>query len=472
MARPMGEASSPSRSASGSASRATGSSLSSRTGSQGSATATGDRRDRRSDSPKRDRAQGVRKERGSDVDGSDLSKGGTLSKGGAKGSSSRKKGQSVFTAEALATMAKSTLEDAIEYDQKATNVHSSFERRLGAALHKKGMGIKELLYDWDPEKTGVIKKVPFRQHVRKELGLVADNKEIDHFFDSVDEDRGGTLEVKELKGALRTLSKAAGAADAEAAALRAKAQSCRALAEQMQQASEATAATEKEEKELAQMKLDHGMGGKVDIQLGAIITKRNLKIGDLVSKWVKRKDVSRSDFKKHVLELGVVPYPAGGTREEGEARSAHPVDALFDTLDKDGGGSLDIDELKGLLNFLVEKAKKAATDEAVLERSSGQLRRACLEQQQTIAAAHNVRIKEKKEEEVLAEKLAEQKAAQEATEEEARREQEETTAQRRAARLLEFEIKVKKRRHLQISTGSEETKIGFLSRLSTPAGRL
>ena len=59
--------------------------------------------------------------------------------------------------------------------------------------------------------------------------------------------------------------------------------------------------------------------------------------------------------------------------------------APLSQLDEDGGGSLDIEEIKGLLSELVEKAKQSALDETALEKSATALRRTCLEQQQVIA---------------------------------------------------------------------------------------
>ena len=46
----------------------------------------------------------------------------------------------------------------------------------------------------------------FRQHVRKLLGKEkADVKQVDELFDSLDEDRGGTLDVDEIRAALKRL---------------------------------------------------------------------------------------------------------------------------------------------------------------------------------------------------------------------------------------------------------------------------
>ena len=82
--------------------------------------------------------------------------------------------------------------------------------------------------------------------------------------------------------------------------------------------------------------------------LGAMILKRNLKIGDVISKWDKSKDgdVSMDEFRNSVVEMGV------------EA-PAEEIDALFRSLDDDGGGSLDLNELKPTLKRLVDAAAAA-----------------------------------------------------------------------------------------------------------------
>ena len=115
------------------------------------------------------------------------------------------------------------------------------------------------------------------------------------------------------------------------------------------------------------------------IPITNMIIKSNLKIGDVVSKWVKKKDVSKADFRKHVLEMGVVAKT--------EANKDHPIDVLFDSLDEDGGGTLDLDELKQLLTKLVDMAKQAQLERDQLEKSVTALRRTCSEHQQVISAA-------------------------------------------------------------------------------------
>ena len=357
------------------------------------------------------------------------------------------KGKANMTAESIAQLLKEVLQEASDFDSKAADVHTTFERRLGAALVKKDTAIKELLSEWDPDKRGTIKKVPFRQNVRTSLHMVADNKEIDAFFDSVDEDGGGALDFEELRVAMRKLYKAAGAADAEAAGLREKADECRKLAAQLQEAYDTAAAADKEEQRLDEMKTKNSTD--VAPQLGNLIVKRNLKIGDLTSKWVKKKDVTRADFRRHVLELGVLA--------EGKA-----IDALFDSLDHDGGGSLDLEELKSLLANLVELAKQATIDETALEKSVSSLRKTCLEQQQVIAAIMAAKTKAASEAKAAADKLAKEKAIDDARIEEERQQEEARKAAAKAAKAAKFQEKIEEKRRRSLAALEEIQSLGKL----------
>lgn len=46
----------------------------------------------------------------------------------------------------------------------------------------------------------MIQKIELKKFVRNKIRLAADNQEIDAFFDSIDTDRGGTIDLSELIG--------------------------------------------------------------------------------------------------------------------------------------------------------------------------------------------------------------------------------------------------------------------------------
>ena len=54
------------------------------------------------------------------------------------------------------------------------------------------------------------------------------------------------------------------------------------------------------------LRVEHGPGGRVDIQLGNLILKRNMKLGDIVSKWVKKKDVCLLQWSSSMGSLWIV----------------------------------------------------------------------------------------------------------------------------------------------------------------------
>ena len=91
----------------------------------------------------------------------------------------------------------------------------------------------------------------------------------------MDADKGGSLDLVELKVALMPVLDAASRAETEAQALKAWPDECRAKAAQTDEA------VDKAELELGQLETS---AGPPDVQLGALIIKRNLKIRDLVSK--------------------------------------------------------------------------------------------------------------------------------------------------------------------------------------------
>jgi len=118
----------------------------------------------------------------------------------------------------LAALAKAKQEEAQSIAAQAeTYSLSTFDRRLGNALlkerskwswfssrSKEGGGkanVANLLREMDDNGDGVIQKIELKKFVRNKIKLAADNQEIDAFFDSIDTDRGGTIDLNELIGA-------------------------------------------------------------------------------------------------------------------------------------------------------------------------------------------------------------------------------------------------------------------------------
>lgn len=173
----------------------------------------------------------------------------------------------------------------------------------------------------------------------------------------------------------------------------------------------------------------------VEQQLGAQIVSKNMKLAELVAKWDTDNDksVSKKEFREHVAELGVV-----GTREE--------VDALFDTYDDDGGGSLDLEELKPTLNKLIETAKATAATIKEVNKSLAAVRKEARTRQKGVVAMH---VKEAAEAKAKAEAEMRAKVEAEAAAAEAKRMMAEARAAaeaRKKAEKEEYEARIAARR--------------------------
>jgi len=133
-------------------------------------------------------------------------------------------------------------------------------------------------------------------------------------------------------------------ADSSAATRAADAEMWEQRAAQTTEVADAIRAAEKVSREL-QAAAKVGVGA----QIGTILTRKGLKVADVVTKWDTSMDgvIDRNEFRAHVEALGV------------EVSSASEIDALFDELDADGGGSLDAAEVKRALRVLQEEAEAA-----------------------------------------------------------------------------------------------------------------
>jgi len=309
-----------------------------------------------------------------------------------------------MTPASLRAIAEEMNAEATAFENEAETAHMSFDMRLGNAILKKlgAVGkIQDLVRDWDKNGDGDINKIEFRQCVtgkdKKSLGLVADNKEIDAFFSLMDADGGGSLELSELKPALKKLQDRSAKADQDAANLKASAASLRERAAGVIKLAETTEEVEAEEKRLSSAVADM----RVDAKIGALILKRNLKVGELVKKWDKDGDgtVTSKEFVANMLEMGVEVAPA-------------ELQKLFEKLDADKGGSLDLNEVKKTFQTLQNEAYSAQTDLKDRTKAVDKLRKATARQQAILTATRLKEVEDKKQADELAKKeSAEREAA-------------------------------------------------------------
>lgn len=99
------------------------------------------------------------------------------------------------------TDVKGSLQQAVD---SLSAKKDSLGQKVAEVLVRKKSNPKDLVAEWDRKHKGEISKVEFRQGVRG-LGLKADNKDIDTLFDTIDTDGGGSLDLPELKDALKEM---------------------------------------------------------------------------------------------------------------------------------------------------------------------------------------------------------------------------------------------------------------------------
>jgi len=315
---------------------------------------------------------------------------------------------------------------------------STFQRRLGSQVMDALVAVKtatplaDLIRQWDKNNDGDISLIEFRACVRNNLHLKADNQEIDAFFNTMDGDGGGSLDLNELKVVFKKLSDTALRAGDETAAIRARADLLQAKVDTLSEVAEAT-----ETAEAAYAKVQYLLREKpVDEALGERLVAKNLKVQDVMRLWDKDGDgtISKEEFYVNVSAVGLTTF------------SKEQIDGLFDRYDDDGGGSLDLDELKPTLASLIDSAKKAGVVFRAAERSNVELRKAAKRVQKELAV---VDIQERKEAKLQEEAArAEAEAIKVAEEEKKRlaREAKEAKAAALAAEKAEYEAKIAVRR--------------------------
>lgn len=248
-------------------------------------------------------------------------------------------------------------------------------------------------------------------------------------FARLDEDNGGSLDVREVKSALRTLHDAAQTAAVVAEAVREKGSELRAKAESVRRAAEATV-----QAEMAMVERQKYEKKSVGAQLGAMLKKKGLKVNAIVTLWGGPDgQIDKGEFAAEVSELGL-----NASRAE--------MDELFESLDDDGGGTLDMAEMKKAMRTLIDECDAVRDNIKRLTQKATEATRAAhaaqLEwrQQQQIdrKQQHEQIAREEEAAEALEAKVAEEKAAKAAA-----------VAKKKAAQEVEkaaFEAKVKARR--------------------------
>ena len=245
------------------------------------------------------------------------------------------------------------------------------------------------LKSWDASGDGSITQGEFRIHLRT-LGLKAHiSADIDALFDSFDEDTSGKITLVELNHALRRLQRVAAAYAGAEEQNRLTRQKAAALRARVSAANEAIACADKAiscEQALQVYKKD--LGGRLDLQLGELLVRRGIKVGEIIGTWPKtrgrdnmkhNRELAKAEWKDEISALGlVVGDEFGSTRPA----SRKELGALFDEIDQDKSGWLDLKEAKDSLKKWQELSKEAAVSLKEKEKELARLRRRAARQLQ------------------------------------------------------------------------------------------
>jgi len=241
--------------------------------------------------------------------------------------------------------------------------------------------IKKVLKDWDNKGKGEMLKGALRNNLRN-IGLNASSTEADEMFDSWDDDKGGSLDMEELKTALMKAGDAARDFKSRPDPTQLRALELRKKGDLAVEAAMATEAAARLDGELSSMASE--LEARADVRLGSLLQKRRINPGAVVTQWAKsrgehRDELSKRDFREAVLELfqgnaakkgSSSPRPTSPAR----ATSASEIDAVFDEYDEDGGGYMDMEEAKTMIKGLQAAGVKAEEERRLKEKEAREMR--------------------------------------------------------------------------------------------------
>lgn len=308
----------------------------------------------------------------------------------------------------------------------------SLVETLGEALVKKSVKVPELVKQWSSSSKGVVNeanKVEFRKSVRATIEW-PNVKDIDNLFTTVDTDGTGTVSSIALAKAINRMLDRARDAVTKADKIAARVAFFQSRIDSATEVANATATAED-----ADARLESITGNKSpEARLGAELLRRNAKMVDIMKAFESTAGaVDRKQFRKGVRTFGV--------NDEDQA-----LDALFDSLDDDGGGTLDNEELKAALSVLRDASVESDREVERLKKKSVELWKAAKMSQLELKKqrkADELAAQAEKEQEAkdAEERTAAAEAAQQALmvkkAEEARRKEEESSA---------YEAKIAQRR--------------------------
>ena len=334
----------------------------------------------------------------------------------------------LLSSQELRSLAEAQLALAAEREADPPGISESFAARVGRVIVSGGHEAGSLATAWDRNKHNAVNRFDFCVGLRqlleatkersKETNSKKEREDMEALFDSLDLDHSGELDLEELKAALVRLAK--DAQNAETAAARHLEQTgarIRAVAASFEQAAARTAEYEEAERVRAwhpacsgpplsfpcacahnnthpPVPHPHGIsrmwhpacesphpaqalwsmhhakdgssagGASLRAQIGAVLMKRNLRVGDVLRDWDEDNSgtIDADEWYVHLRQLGI-------------GVSRHQSDELFGELDGDGDGELTMEELRKVLKALSDAANKQAADEKAATKLVGERRR-------------------------------------------------------------------------------------------------
>jgi len=217
---------------------------------------------------------------------------------------------------------------------------------LKDALMRSSSRVVDLFRMWDEDRSGTVDKGEFHKAVRA-LGFDVQREDTDAVFESLDDDKSGNLEYKELNEMLR---KGVGAERAKANLKRAPRQADRSRGAKVSaKETNVNYMTSRAAALPPMVKLDASGEVTIEEQLFEILKEHQVKLIDLFREWDDDGNgaLDKKELRKSIAALG---YDA----------PKKDIDAFFDSVDTDKSGWIEYHELKAALTKVArEVAKKA-----------------------------------------------------------------------------------------------------------------
>jgi len=337
----------------------------------------------------------------------------------------------------------------------AKGAHKTLAVIIGEHLTLKQLKPHELVQQWAKRGEEPISKMEFRQHIRKMLEQT-DVREIDALFERLDEDGGGTLDVDEMRHALKTLQQSAAKGAAEAADTEKRVRHNRKRHDAARHAADLM-------RKMDQAKRDADLvrSGKIPLRdkLSAFLIdpgKMKMSTNETVTKWDEAGNnnglIGKDVFRTQIAKLMGIPdseisfEAQAAAKGPGEVTAGKELDDIFESFDADQSGDLNVREMKAVLRRLYDEGKQVGKRSVQVEKRVKDCKAVAKEAQDTLQAlldedaAAAAEVQARKERERL-EKLAAKEAAKAA-----KAAKEEAKAAEAAAKKLEFEQRVSQRR--------------------------